>query len=75
MTEKTDWKIMVVLDREAITEDINDLVKILARQRVNCIVSANDRDEALTEAKKHLQRFAGIPEKYLKALHPRRLPT
>jgi len=75
LTEKTDWKINAVLDREAITEDINDLVKILARQRVNCIVSAEDSDEALAEAKKHLQRYAGIPEKYLKALHPSRLPT
>jgi len=75
LTEKTDWKIKAIIDREAITEDINDLVKILARQRVNCIISANNRDEALTEAKKHLQLYAGIPEKYLKALHPRRLPT
>jgi hypothetical protein len=75
LTEKTDWKIKAVLDREAITGDINNLVKILARQRVNCVVSANNVDEALIEAKKHLQRYAGIPEKYLKALHPRRLPT
>ena len=76
MTEKpTDWKVKVTLDREALVEDIDKLVHILARQRVAVIVSASSEEEALERGKEHLQRHSGISGIYIKDLQPRRLPT
>ena len=73
--ESTDWKIQVVLDRKAIVEDITKLAQILARQRVIITVSASSREEALKKAEEHLHRYSSIPTVYVKALHPRKLPT
>jgi hypothetical protein len=76
MTEKpTDWRIQVVLDRKALVEDIDKLTKILARQRTYCTVSAVNEAEALKKAEEHLKLYSGIPTVYVKAMHPRRLPT
>jgi len=76
MTEKpTDWRIQVVLDRKALVEDIDKLTKILARQRTYCTVSAVNEAEALKKAEEHLQRYSSIPTVYVKAMHPRKLPT
>ena len=76
MTEKpTDWRVKVTLDREALAEDIDKLVRILARQRVAVIVSASSREEALEKGREHLQRHNGISGIYIKDLQPRRLPT
>jgi ribosomal protein L5 len=76
MTEKpTDWRIQVVLDRKALVEDLGKLTKILARQRTYCVVSAVNEAEALKKAEEHLQRISGISPVYVKAMHPRRLPT
>ena len=74
-TEKTDWKVQVILDRDTLVADIAKLAKILARQRVAVIVSASDREDAMERAKQYLRMYIGIPEAYLKTLHPRRLPT
>ena len=72
----TDWKVVVVLDRRALVEDIDKLVRILARQRVIVTISASSREEdALKKAEEHLQRINGIPMVYIKAMHPRKLPT
>lgn len=73
--EKTDWKIQVTLDRDAVVEDIVRLVKILKRQQVYCVVSASTREEAVEKAKVHMWQYGGIPTVYLKTMHPRRLPT
>jgi hypothetical protein len=76
MTEKpTNWRIQVVLDRRALVEDIAKLTKILARQRTYCVVSAVNEAEALKKVEERLQRINGIPTVYVKAMHPRRLPT
>ena len=76
MTEEPmDWRIQVVLDRRALVEDIDKLVRILARQRVIVTVSALSREEALKKSEEHLQRISGIPTVYVKAMHPRKLPT
>ena len=75
VTEKTDWKVQVILDRDALVEDISQLAKILARQRVAVIVSASSGEDAKVAARKHLQKYMAIPEVYLKTLHPRKLPT
>jgi len=74
-TEKTDWKVQAILDRDALVEDIAKLAKILARQRVAVIVSASSREDAEMAARKHIQQYMAIPGVYLKTLHPRRLPT
>ena len=76
MAEKpTDWKVAIVLNRKALVEDIDKLVRILARQRVIVTVSASRREDALKKAEEHLQRINGIPMVYVKAMHPRKLPT
>jgi len=74
-TEKTDWKVTVILDRQALVEDIAKLAKILAQQRVSVLVSASSGEDAEVAARKHIQQYMAIPEAYLKTLHPRRLPT
>ena len=74
-TEKTDWKVQVILDRDTLVADIAKLAKILARQRVAVMVSASNREDAEERAKQYLRLYIGIPEVYLKTLHPRRLPT
>lgn len=76
MTEEpTDWRVAVVLDEGPPIEDIDKLVRILARQRMIITVSASSREEAEEKARAHAQRYAGIPSVYVKALHPRKLPT
>jgi len=74
-TEKTDYKVTVILDRQALVEDIAKLAKILARQRVFVLVSASSGEDAEVVARKHIQQYMAIPEVYLKTLRPRRLPT
>jgi hypothetical protein len=73
--EPTDWSVQVTLDRKALVEEITKLVQILALQRKAVIVFASSGEEASVKAKEHLQRYPGIPLGYIKALHPRRLPT
>ena len=74
MTEKpTDWKVAVDLDRRALVEDIDKLVRILARQRVAVTVSAVSEAEALKKAEEHLRLYSGIPKVYVKAMHPRKV--
>jgi hypothetical protein len=73
--ELTDWKVQVVLDRRAIVEDITKLAQILARERIYYTVAASSRGEAIDKAKVYLQRHVGVPERYVRSLHPRRLPT
>lgn len=75
MSEKTDWKVRAVLDRAALVEEIARLARILARQRVAVIVSAESEEEAVFEARVHLQRHAGISAAFLADLRARRLPT
>lgn len=75
MAEPTDWKVRATLDRDLLVEDIAKLAGILARQRVGCVVSAVDEEDAVEKAKAHLLRYRGIPEAYIEELHPRRLPT
>ena len=74
MTEApSDWKVQVVLDQEAIIDDIMRLVQILTRQRTHCIVSAVSEADALRRAEEHLKRIHGISLVYVKAMHPRKL--
>jgi hypothetical protein len=73
--EPTDWEVQVVLDRRAIVEDITKLAQILARERIYYTVSASSREEAIEKAKVHLQRFVGVPERYVRSLDPQKLPT
>ena len=73
--EPTDWKVQVVLDRRAIVEDITKLAQILARERIYYTVAASSRDEAIEKAKVCLQRHVGVSERYVRSLHPRKLPT
>lgn len=76
MTEKpTDWKVEAKLDKKALVEDITKLAQILARQRAIVIVSAMNEADALKKAEERLQRYIGIPTVYVKAMHPRKLPT
>jgi hypothetical protein len=75
VAEPTDWKVRATLDRDLLVEDIAKLAGILARQRVGCVVSAVDEEDAVEKAKTHLLRYSGIPEAYMKTLNPRRLPT
>lgn len=73
--ELSDWKVQVTLDRKALVDDIDNLVKMLARQRVAVIVSASDSEDAINKARAHLELHAGIFSEYMKAFNPRRLPT
>jgi len=73
--EPTDWKVQVVLDRRALVEDITKLAQILARERIYYTVAASSRDEAIEKAKVYLQRHVGVPERYVRSLDPRKLPT
>lgn len=73
--EPTDWKVEITLDRGALAKDINTLVHILARQRVFCIVSAGNSEEAVGKTKEHLIQHGEVPLCYVKAMTPRRLPT
>lgn len=70
---RVDWKVEAVIDRELIAGEIIQLLNILKRQRISCIVSASDMDEALTEASKRLEQHMGIPYRFVKNLHPRLL--
>jgi hypothetical protein len=71
----SDWKVQVTLDRKAIVEDIDRLVRMLARQRVAVTVSAWNDEEAIAKARAHLELHSDISEAYMKAFNPRRLPT
>lgn len=75
MSEKTDFKVTAVLDRDALVEDITSLVGILKRQKVYCIIRAGSLEEAVEEAKTYLWQHQGVLPNYVKAYHPRRLPT
>jgi len=72
---KTDWKVQAILDRDQLEEDIGALVEILKRQRVSCIVDADSEETARMAASHHMKVHMGIPPRYVRALHPRRLPT
>ncbi|MBS7653265.1 hypothetical protein KEJ13_09090 [Candidatus Bathyarchaeota archaeon] len=52
---KVDWKVEAIVDREFIVEEAIQLLSILERQRISCIVSAAEEDEAITEASKRLE--------------------
>ena len=73
--EPTDWEVQVVLDRRAIVEDITKLAQILARERIYYTVAASSREEAMEKTRMFLMRFVGVPERYVRSLDPRRLPT
>jgi hypothetical protein len=76
MTEKpTDWEVKAIIDRKVLGEYTAKLVKILAGQKVKCIVSAVSEADALKKAEEHLRRSVGISPIHVKAMHPRRLPT
>lgn len=75
MSEKTDWKVTAVLDRDFIVGLIVDLLAVLKRQKVYCVVSAGGAEEAVEAAKTHLWHHAGVLPSYVKVYHPRRLPT
>lgn len=72
--ERSDWKVKATLDRDALVEDIVRLVEILKRQRVYCIVSARDAEEAKWKGSDHIDLYMNIPPRYVKAMHPRRMP-
>ncbi|MEM2997306.1 MAG: hypothetical protein QXK52_07335 [Candidatus Bathyarchaeia archaeon] len=70
---RVDWKVEATVDRELITDEIAQLLGILKRQRISCIVSASDEDEAINEASKRLENHMGIPSRFVKNLHPKML--
>jgi hypothetical protein len=73
--ELSDWEVVVTLNRKAIVEKITKLAEFLAREKIYYTVAASSRDEAIEKAKVYLQRHVGVPERYVRSLHPRRLPT
>ena len=73
--KRTDWAVRVVLDRDALVEDIHGLLDILRRQRVRVVVSASNSEEAEEEARLHLERVFKIPPRYVRSLRLRRMPT
>lgn len=68
---RVDWKVEATVDRELIVEEIIQLLSILKRQRISCIVSAVDEDEALGEASRRLEHHMGIPKRFVRNLHPK----
>ncbi|TSA39931.1 hypothetical protein D4R30_00395 [archaeon] len=71
----SDWKVWITLDRELLTKDITMLVRILARQREFCLISASSQDDALVKARALLASSLKTPLCYVKAMTPRRAPT
>jgi hypothetical protein len=70
---KVDWKVEATVDRELIMDEIVQLLEILKRQRISCIVAAVDEDEAIERASRHLEVHMGIPNRFVKSLHPKML--
>jgi hypothetical protein len=54
-------------------DEIVQLLEILKRQRISCIVAAVDEDEAMEKASKHLEVHMRIPNRFVKNLHPKML--
>lgn len=75
MSEETDYKVTVTIDRKRVVEDITKLAQILARKDIVIIVSASTKEEAIQQAKTLLQQNMRITETYVKKLRPRKLPT
>jgi hypothetical protein len=71
--ERLDWRVEVTVDREPVAEEIIQLLEILKRRRISCIVAAVDEDEAVERASRHLEIHMGIPNRFMRNLHPRML--
>lgn len=72
---KTDYRVTVTLNRKLIIEDITTLAQISSIKKISVIVSAANKEEAINEAKQHIQKTRGIPKEYLKTIRPTKLPT
>lgn len=68
-----DWKVEATIDREKMVEEIVQLLNILKRQKIYCIISAEDEAGAREEAMRRLEQHMGIPGRFVRSLHPRRL--
>jgi hypothetical protein len=71
----SDWKVQVILDRKAIVHDITMLAQVLARERIFYLVAASSREEAMKKGKRSFVFVTGAPERYVRSLNPRKLPT
>ena len=70
-----DWKVWAAIDRKALIADIEAMLGILKRQRVYCIVTAFDREEAESQAVDHLDKLGKISPRYIRSLNARRMRT
>jgi hypothetical protein len=78
MAEKpkpSDWEVKAVIDRKVLGEYTAKLVKILAGEKVKCVVSAVNEADALKKAEEHFHRINGISPVLVKAMYARKLPT
>ena len=73
--ELTDWKVQVTLDRRAIIDDIDKLVRVLARERIYYTIAASSRLEAMEKTRGLFLLHTGVPTRYVRSLAPRKLPT
>ena len=73
--ELSDWKVQIVLDRKALVDDITKLVQILARGPIYYTVAASSREAAIRKTEEYLHTYLDIGPAYVRAMHPRRLPT
>ncbi|MEM2127117.1 MAG: hypothetical protein QXH67_02725 [Candidatus Bathyarchaeia archaeon] len=71
--ERVDWKVEATVHREQIMEEVIQLLTILKRQKISCIVSASDEDEAITEASNRLETKMGNQGRFVKNLNPKML--
>ena len=71
--EPTDWEVVAVIDRKVLGEYTARFVKILAGEKVKCIISAVNEADALKKAEEHFRRSVGISPIHVKAMYPRKL--
>jgi hypothetical protein len=70
---KVDWRVEATVDRGFMVEEMDQLPEIRRRRRISCIVAAVDEDEAVERASRHLEIHMGIPNRFMRNLHPRML--
>lgn len=76
--EPWDWKGTLVMDKEALKEELEFLKQLLeeypSRRYPSCIISATDEDDARLKTTQRFIKHFKIPLRFHKNLRVRRLP-